>query len=280
MTGADAKAGHDRSFVGRPKGRSEEHLLSLSPAADARAARLALEGLLETDTPDIAATLPAGFGDAVERFVELVLDANTRLNLTRVTEPEAVARLHLLDALSALPLLDRLAPSTALDLGSGGGVPGLVLAMARPDVRWTLVDSVGKKCDAMRAFDDALGLGSVTVIAGRAEILGRDTRHRERYAVVTARACAALPVLAEYALPLAAVGGALLAWKGALKAKDDEVVRGSAAAALLGGGAVTIHGTGVPALGPHRFLLIPKQRATPARYPRRPGEPGRNPLPR
>lgn len=265
--------------MGRPKGRSEEHLLSLSPAADARAARVALESLLETDAPGIAATLPARFGDAVERFVELLLDDNTRLNLTRVTEPDAVARLHLLDSLSALPLVDRLAPSTALDLGSGGGVPGLVLALARPEVAWTLIDSVGKKCDAMRGFADALGLGSVTVVAERAEILGRDPRHRERYDLVTARACAALPVLAEYALPLAAVGGALLAWKGPLTATDDEVLRGASAAALLGGGAPAIHETGVPALRPHRLLVIPKERATPARYPRRPGEPGRNPLP-
>lgn len=240
---------------------------------------MALEGLLETDAPGIATTLPAGFGDAVERFVELLLDANTRLNLTRVTEPGAVARLHLLDSLSALPLVDRLAPSTVLDLGSGGGVPGLVLALARPGVAWTLVDSVGKKCDAVRGFADALGLASVTVIAERAEILGRDPRHRERYDLVAARACAALPVLAEYALPLAAVGGALLAWKGALSPADHEVIDGTAAATLLGGGALTIHETGVPALRPHRLLVIPKERATPARYPRRPGEPGRNPLP-
>lgn len=279
MIGADAKAGHDRSFVGRPKGRSEEHLLSLSPAADARSARVALEGLLETDAPGIATTLPAGFGDAVERFVELLLDANTRLNLTRVTEPDAVARLHLLDSLSALPHVDRFGPSTALDLGSGGGVPGLVLALARPEIAWTLVDSVGKKCDAMRGFAEALELRSVTVIAERAETLGRDPRHRGRYELVTARACAALPVLAEYALPPAIVGGTVLAWKGPLTAADDEVIQGAAAAALLGGGAPVIHETGVSALGSHRLLVIPKERATPARYPRRSGEPGRNPLP-
>ena len=264
--------------MGRPKGRSEEHLLSLPPAADARAARLALEGLLETDAPGIAATLPAGFADAVEQYVALLLDANDRLNLTRVTEPAAVARLHLLDALSALPLLDSLGPARALDLGSGGGVPGLVLALARPEMTWTLIDSVGKKCDAMRGFAAALGLTSVTVIAQRAETLGRDPRHRERYDLVTARACAALPVLAEYALPLARVGGALLAWKGPLTASDDELVNGAAASALLGGGPPAIHDTGTPALGRHRLVVVPKERATSARYPRRAGEPARRPL--
>lgn len=239
---------------------------------------MALEGLLETDAPGIAATLPAGFADAAERYVALLLDANARLNLTRVTEPGAVARAHLLDALSALPVLDGLAPSRAVDLGSGGGVPGLVLALARPDIAWALVDSVGKKCDALRDFTDALGLRSVAVFADRAESLGRDPRHRERYELVTARACAALPVLAEYGLPLCAVGGLLLAWKGPLTPEDDEVVRGAAAAALLGGGEPVIHETGVAALGQHRLVLVPKERTTPERYPRRPGEPARRPL--
>ena len=222
--------------------------------------------------------MPAGFADAVEHYVELLLDANARLNLTRVTEPDDVARLHLLDALSALPLLDALAPIRAIDLGSGGGVPGLVLALARPETAWTLLDSVGKKCDAMRGFAAALGLRSVTVIADRAESLGRDPKHRERYDLVTARACAALPVLAEYALPLAAVGGAVLAWKGPLTVEDEEIVRGAAAAGLLGGGPPAIHETGVPALGRHRLVLVPKERTTPERYPRRPGEPARRPL--
>ena len=188
--------------------------------ADARAARLELERLLPGD----AWRLPPGFADAVERYVALLLDANRRMNLTRLVEPDAVARLHLLDALAALPLLDPLEPRRALDLGSGGGVPGIVLALARPDWSWTLVDSVRKKADALRDFADALGLGNVAVRAERAETLGREAAHRERHDLVTARACAALPVVAEYALPLLAVNGALLAWKG-------PAVRGRSAAA-------------------------------------------------
>lgn len=175
-------------------------------------------------------------------------------------------------------MLDEIAPGRAIDIGSGGGVPGLVLAMARPDVEWVLVDSVHKKCDAVRGFAEALGLRSVAVIADRAEVLGRDGVHRERYELATARACATLPVLAEYALPLVAHGGALVAWKGPLTEADPEVVRGTAAAALLGGGAPEIRGTGMPALGNHRLVVIAKERSTPSRYPRRPGEPARAPL--
>ena len=249
-----------------------------SGAGPARSARMALERLLETDAPGVASTLPAGFADAAERFVALLLEANARLNLTRVTEPEAVARLHLLDSLSALPRIDEVGPATAIDIGSGGGVPGLLLALARPDTAWTLIDSVGKKCDAVRGIARELGLRSVTVIAQRAEALGRDADHRERYQVATARACAALPVLVEYALPLVSVGGALVAWKGPLGAADEEVVRGRAAAALLGGGAPAVEGTGLPSLGDHRLVVVRKERATPARYPRRPGDPARAPL--
>ena len=252
--------------------------MSVTHASDARSARMSLEHLLATDAGAIARTLPPSFGDSAERYVSLLLEANARLNLTRITAPEDVARLHLLDALSALPVLDELMPTSALDLGSGGGVPGIVLALARPDVGWTLVDSVRKKCDALREFAEALGLRTVTVVAERAEMIGRDRAHRERYELVTARACAALPVLVEYALPLTAVGGALVAWKGPMSAGDDELVRGERAAAALGGERPRFRGTGLAELGDRGLVVVAKARATPDAYPRRAGEPGKRPL--
>ncbi len=237
-------------------------------------ARLELDRLLqEPGTPEIS--LPPGFADAVEGFARLLLDANTRLNLTRITRPADMARDHLLDALSAVPTIDRLAPATAVDLGSGGGVPGLVLALARPSVRWTLVDSVRKKTDALRAFVQALGLTNVEVLAERAEALGRDASHRERHDLVTARAVAPLPVLAEYAVPLARPGGAVLAWKGRMA--DDERRAGTAAAAALGA-RIEILPVGVATLGDRSLVLLRKESSTPMAYPRRPGEPTRRPL--
>jgi len=252
------------------------HLPSDDEAAGAEARR-ALEELLD-DLPTLERSLPAGFLDAAERFVALLLAANRRTNLTRVTSPGDVARLHLLDSLAALPQVDEIAPKSAIDLGSGGGLPAIPLAMARPGVRWTLVDSVGKKAAALVEFATALRLPNVTVIAERAETLGRDPAHRERYGMVTARACAPLPVLAELALPLLAVGGSLVAWKGPLREDDDEVRRGGAAIGQLGGGDLRIVDPGVPALGGHRFLMVRKERAGDPRFPRRPGEPARRPL--
>jgi 16S rRNA (guanine527-N7)-methyltransferase len=244
----------------------------LSSTADARAARTALEALFADDAP----SLPDGFGDCVERYVELLLDANQRLNLTRIVEPAAVARLHLLDALTALPWIDAWRPRRAVDLGSGGGVPGIILAIARPDVTWTLVDSVGKKVGAMRGFVEELGLANVSVVEARAEELGQQDEHREAYELVAARALAALPVLVEYALPLAAIGGHLLAWKGRLA--GDELAAGARAASILGGGSPIVGAVGHEALLEHRFVIVPKILPTPLRYPRRPGEPSRRPL--
>jgi len=250
--------------------------LSLDAARSARIARTELERLITTDAPALRSTLPSGFADACEAYVALLLEANERVNLTRIVEPLDVARLHLLDALAALPLLDRLKPRNAVDLGSGGGVPGIILALARPDMAWTLVDSVRKKCDAVRGFAGTLGLANVTVIAERAEVLGRDAVHRDQHDLVTARACASLPVLAELGLPLIRIGGALLAWKSTMP--DEELSAGRAAAALLGAGEVEIHPNSIASLGQHRFVVVPKAGATPETYPRRPGDPARRPL--
>jgi len=265
-------------MTGKTETPPERHFrLPSIDAAEAAETRQALDHLL-MDQRAIADSLPPSFMDAAERFVGLLLAANRRVNLTRVTSPGEVARLHLLDSLAALPQVDALAPSEAIDLGSGGGLPALPLAMARPEIRWTLVDSVGKKATILAEIAAALDLRNVSVVADRVETLGQSAEHRERYPLVTARACAALPVLAELALPLLAVGGSLLAWKGRLTDTDEEVRRGQAAATQVGGGRLRIVDPGVPALGGHRFLIVAKERATEARFPRRPGEPGRRPL--
>jgi 16S rRNA (guanine527-N7)-methyltransferase len=245
--------------------------------AAARAARDALEELL-AGQPNLASGLPKGFGDGVERYVALLLRANRDVNLTRVVEPAEVARLHLLDALAALPLLDASGADLVIDLGSGGGVPAIPLALARPEMAWVMVDSVGKKSAILAGFVEALGLGNATVLAERAETLGRDPAHRERYAVATARACAPLPVLAELGLPLVRIGGELLAWKGPLSAADEEVRRGRVAIGQLGGGRLRVEPAGPTALGGHTFVVVPKRSATAERFPRRPGEPSRRPL--
>ena len=242
-----------------------------------RAAVAALEGLLAS-APALAATLPPAWSARSATFVALLLDANARRNLTRVVEPLSVARDHLLDALAALPLLDALAPASIVDLGSGGGIPAIPLALARPEMRWTLIEATHGKAEFLRAAAMRLGLTNVTVLAERAEDVGRMPSYRAASDVVTGRACAPLPVLVELALPLLRVGGTMLAWKGPLTAADDEILRGAAAAALLGGGSPTIAPAGPAALGGRTFVMVEKVSPGDARYPRRSGLPARRPL--
>jgi len=246
-------------------------------ASAARETRRWLEQLLDA-TPLVAEFLPPEFAARTEDYVGLLLRANERLNLTRITEPHEIARLHLLDAVAYVTLLDTTGTRTAVDLGSGGGIPGIPLAIARPEVRWVLVDSVKKKADFLREFVKALGMPNVSVIAERAETMGRSPLHRERYDFVAARACASLPVLAELAMPLLAIDGTLLAWKGRLTEEDEEVRRGRSALEQLGGTLIAVRPARSAALGEHTFVIASKKGPTPARYPRRPGEPARRPL--
>ena len=239
--------------------------------------RAALDRLL-ADAPALARAVPPPVADRLSAFAGLLLEANERLNLTRVVEPDAVARDHLLDALAALPLLERIEPERAIDVGSGGGVPAIPLAIAAPEVSWTLVESTGRKAEALQSFVETLQLANVEIIADRAETIGQAPRHRERYDLATARALAALPVLLELTLPLVRVQGIVVAWKGPLTSADDQIRQGRAAARSLGGGEVVIRPSGIAALGGHTFVLVPKERPTAPRYPRRPGVPGRTPL--
>lgn len=246
-------------------------------AAAARETRRWLEQLLDAE-PGAAAELPADFAERAQAYVELLLRANRRLNLTRVTDPHEVARLHLLDAVVPVTVLDTSGAQSAVDLGSGGGVPGIPLAIARPNVQWLLVDSVQKKASVLREFVQELDLPNVSVVAERAEILGQSPLHRERYDFVAARACAALPVLAELAMPLLAIGGMLVAWKGPLTEADEEVRRGRSVLEMLGGRLDVVRPAGPVVLGGHTIVISSKRTPTPPRYPRRPGEPGRRPL--
>src|SRR2546423_8693394 len=210
MDGADAKAGQPTDRDREDRNAASGSIFVSGPSA-ARQTRTgiahAARDILEADLaalPEIAARLGDGALDRLEAYVALLLEANQRINLTRLTQPDEVARGHLLDALAALPQLGDVRPALAIDLGSGGGVPAVPLAIARPDLGWLLVESVSKKARALAGFVEELGLSNVTVVAERAERIGRDPRHRERAGLVTARAVASLPVLAELALPLLA----------------------------------------------------------------------------
>jgi 16S rRNA (guanine527-N7)-methyltransferase len=174
-----------------------------------------------------------------------------------------------------LVLLDHIEGVRELvDVGSGGGLPGLVLKIARPHLRLTLIESDQAKAAFLVRACATLGLSEVEVIARRAEEVGQDPRHREAFEVAVARALAPMPVLAELCLPLVRVGGRLLAQK-----TDREPLEAAAhAIEVLGGAPAVVAAAPSAARQGGTVVIVDKVRTTPARYPRRPGVPARKPL--
>jgi 16S rRNA (guanine527-N7)-methyltransferase len=211
-------------------------------------------------------TLDADQISRLNSFLDLLFAANERMNLTRIATRADAEVLHIGDALTLLPHLHAKAHRLA-DVGAGGGVPGIVLAIVRPDIRVTLIEATRKKADFLRDAAKTLQLPSVAVIADRAEKIAR-TPSRESFDIVVARAVALLPILVEWLLPLTKVGGDALAMKG--PKAIEELNQARIAIRLLGGGDAQAIPTDLPQTSGHLIVKIPKIRPTPARFPRDP----------
>ena len=211
-----------------------------------------------------------------ERYHALLAAANARMNLTRVADDlrEAADR-NYLDCIA--PLAGGFPDAaTAVDVGSGAGFPGVPLAIMRPDIRFTLLDSLGKRVEFLQSVIDELGLNAEAVHL-RAEDAARRADLRERFDLAMARAVAPMNVLCEYLLPFVRVGGRMLALKG--PSLDGELAEAKAALALLGGEVERVLPAGVPGRDwDHRAAWIAKVAPTPEKYPRRAGLPEKRPL--
>lgn len=175
----------------------------------------------------------------------------------------------------SLVLLEHLADArTLVDVGSGGGLPGLPLKVARPDLAVTLIESDQAKAAFLVQACARLGLQDVDVLARRAEEVGHDERYREAFDVATARALAPMPSLVELCLPLVRVGGRLLAQK----TDKEELERAARAIELLGGSLDSVKAAPSGARRSGTVVVVAKVRTTPSRYPRRAGVPSRKPL--
>ena len=208
-------------------------------------------------------------------YRDMLLDWNGRMDLTSVSGEETASR-HFLDSLLPLRQPGLFPPGCSLiDVGSGAGFPGLPLAIARGDMRVTLLEAQGKRCGFLRAVCEALRLDNVQVAQDRAETAGQAPAYRERFDRAVARAVAPLNLLCEYLLPLVRVGGMALCWKGPSVA--DEMADGEAAAGLLGGRVLEAMDMSA---GDTRHLLIPIQKIekTLPQYPRKNGIPAKRPL--
>ena len=221
--------------------------------------------------------MPADARAILDGHVRLLLAWTTAINLTAIREPADVARLHVLDSLAAAPVLRSRGISRLLDLGSGGGFPGIPLAAALGSDRALLVDSVGKKVRFLETVIRATGLERrVAAEAQRSEAIARDPRDREAWPAVTARAVTSLAELVELALPLVAPGGVLVAWK--RYPVDEELDAAAGALRALRAGRPEIQRVRVPGLEDHRLVVVPRDGPIDVRYPREPSERRRRPL--
>lgn len=209
---------------------------------------------------------------------ELLAWNSSRANLTAITDPDEVESRLFLESLwcaAALPSTDG---ARLIDIGSGGGFPGLPLAIAFPGLDVTLVEATSKKTQFLEHVIARLELSNAHAIHGRAEDLAHDPEHREVYDAAMARALAPLPALVELCLPFVKVGGLLIAPKGA--DAEHEIDAASNALSTLGGEVegIILPDSDSPISADHRLVVIRKAAPTPETYPRRAGMPTRRPL--
>ena len=211
-----------------------------------------------------ALSLPTDAAVPLMAFSARLLETNKVMNLTAITEPEDVARLHLLDCAALLNITD-FRGKRVVDVGTGAGFPGMPLRILEPDFDLTLLDSLGKRIAFLQRVCDEMGLQRVTCVHARAEEFA--AKHREQYDIATSRAVAALPVLCELTLPLVKVGGRFLAMKAV--DSDEEIRAAKSAVAQLGGKVEDIRDYTIPGTDiTHRVVVIGKVKPTPDAFPR------------
>ncbi|MBN1249097.1 MAG: 16S rRNA (guanine(527)-N(7))-methyltransferase RsmG [Anaerolineae bacterium] len=229
---------------------------------------------------DLQISLRTEHLEALRRYQDLLLTWNDRFNLTAITDDTGIQIRHFLDSLSCLLALEsgeRFGGKRVIDVGTGAGFPGIPLKILCPNIKLTLLEATKKKTRFLQQVVDELGLRDVTVIHGRAEAVGQDPAHREQYHWALARAVADLPILMEYLLPFLQVNGRALAQKG--ESAPAEVHRTNFAFQQLGGQLRQLIPVDLRGINETRYLvLVDKVAATPAKYPRRPGMPGKYPL--
>lgn len=214
---------------------------------------------------------------ALITYEKELIEWNHKFNLTAIRDSDSIRTKHFLDSFSCVLAWKAAPPDHLIDVGTGAGFPGIPLKILYPNLKLTLVESVGKKAMFCQHIVRVLGLEHVNVVQTRAEALGQDPRHREKYDWAVARAVANLNVLSEYLIPLVKIGGMALAQKG--ESGPAEAQSAEKAMGLLGGKLKQLIPVNLPGVADDRYLVVmEKVAATPPKYPRKPGVPMKQPL--
>ena len=238
--------------------------------------------VLEEHLPEICVPLSAEEIRSFQVYASMLREKNKVMNLTAVDDDNGIAMKHFIDSLTLCPYIREEEEKTGnkhltlADIGTGAGFPGMPLKISMPELNVTLMDSLQKRLGFLKEVCDALSLEGVEMVHARAEDGGKDKKYRERFDIVTARAVAALPVLAEYCLPFVKVGGVFLAMKGHA---EEEIKDANKAIALLGGTIEKTDTFRLPGTDMDRTIIVVRKiRPTPARFPRKAGMPAKEPL--
>lgn len=235
-----------------------------------------IKEIIKSATADYKIQLTENQLEQLEKYFKLLVEWNEKINLTAITDEQGVAVKHFADSLSLFNYVDIPENSTIIDVGTGAGFPGIVLKIARPDIRLTLLDSLQKRLNFLDNVLSELSLDAV-LIHSRAEDGGQDIDLRESFDFVVSRAVARLNVLAEYCIPYARLSGSFIAMKG--PDAENEIADGRKAVQKLGGKIKNIHTFSLALDGGERTIIeIEKIAPTPDKYPRSYGKIKAKPL--
>ena len=208
-------------------------------------------------------------------YMKGILEWNEKINLTAIKNPGEFVIKHFFDSFPAAMLPEFRNAETIIDVGTGGGFPGVPLAALCPEKKFVLADSLAKRLRVIDAVAIESGITNITTVHGRAEDLGRNPDYRETFDVCVSRAVASLPVLLEYCLPFVKVGGTFIAYKG--PEAEEEIKISSVALKKLGGKIDRIVDESDGTYN-HNLIVITKSSSTPKAYPRKAGTPSKTPL--
>lgn len=211
--------------------------------------------------------------DKFDAYAEALVEWNEKMNLTAITDSEGIAVKHFLDSILPLKFIDVPKNASLIDVGTGAGFPGVPLKIYRPDIKLTLLDSLNKRINFLTEACKAADI-TAECVHGRAEDCGRVSEYRGKYDIAIARAVAAMPVLAEYCMPLVKVGGIFAAMKGPNENYSD----GEKAVKTLGGEIADVKEYALPNGDKRALIIVKKISSTAAKYPRNGGQISRKPL--